>query len=92
MNQTQLFEVTVKEGDCLLVPAWWWMQSYTVSTDEHPNTLIIDFDFETHSELYALINEGIESNFILGDENEAERIHQKMHEERRQKEEMERIN
>ena len=76
----------------MFIPAWWWVQSYTVSTDDHPDTLVIDFDFETHSELFSIINDGIEENFILGDENDAERIYQKMHEDQRKFEELDRMN
>ena len=103
LKQAQVHDVTLKKGDCLFIPAWWWVQSKTVnatSEDDHENkevhqvegrgppkqgfrnleeevvedysdSLNIELQYSPHSQLYDLINTGIELDLILSDANEA---------------------
>lgn len=71
LRQIQLHEVVLTEGQCLYIPAWWWSQSKTIS-DDGKNTLMIDFEYAAHSELYDQLNQGIELDLILGDDNDEE--------------------
>ena len=45
LNSTMVYEVTLEAGDCLFIPAFYWIQGHTPKNETNPNTLIIDFDF-----------------------------------------------
>ena len=53
-------------GQCLFVPAWWWVQGRTESED----TMITEMEFEIHSVYFNQINTGIEKELILIQEND----------------------
>lgn len=55
--ETQVLEVALTPGQCLFVPAWWWLQVHALGEDD---ALVVDMEFEPHSQLYNLINKGIE--------------------------------
>lgn len=69
--EAQILELPLEPGQCAYIPAWWWMQSRSLGAE---NTLYIDFHFLPHSEMYQLINMGIEQEFILADENSADHM------------------
>lgn len=62
-----MFEVTLEAGDCIFLPAWWWIQSNSLA--DVPS-LLVEMEFEAHSQMFDIINEGIELDIILADENE----------------------
>lgn len=65
LEVAQVFQTTVTAGDCLFVPAWWWVQSST----EKEETMMLEMEFEVHSQFYDLINSGFEKEMILHSEN-----------------------
>lgn len=67
LKQIELHEVVLSPGQCLFIPAWWWTQSQTISGKN--DTLIIDMEFISHSQLFNNINQGVEMDLILGDVN-----------------------
>ena len=93
LKQTQVFDITLHPGNCIYVPAWWWMQSTALSQQEvnahdqnasrpkpknddlrllsnnSSDSINVQFDFEPHSQLFDIINTGIELDLILADEN-----------------------
>jgi hypothetical protein len=67
-----MYEFFLEAGDCVFIPAWWWVQSETTG----PNaTMMVELEFEAHSQMYEIINQGIEMDIILGDENEEDSIY-----------------
>jgi len=45
-----------------------------VERQEEVSNLLIDFEFEPHSALYDIINQGMETGFILGGNNDIESL------------------
>ena len=121
LKQAQVHDVTLKKGDCLFIPAWWWVQSKTVNAtseadhenrqliqvegrgppkngfrlleeeeivEEYADSLTLEIQYSPHSQLYDLINTGIELDLILSDANEAgaderlERVKERLKEEK----------
>ena len=65
LEVAQVYETNVKAGDCLFVPAWWWLQGGT----EQDETIMVEMEFEVHSQFYELINTGFDKEMILNSEN-----------------------
>jgi len=66
LQLTQVFEVNMTAGNCMFVPSFWWIQSYTPEGKESIMTVM---EFEKHSLQYELVNKGIDSEIILNDIN-----------------------
>ena len=45
LEVTQVFQTSLNAGDCLFVPAWWWVQSGT----EQGESIVLEMEFEVHS-------------------------------------------
>ena len=56
LAQAVIHEATIGPGECIFIPAWWWVQSKTVSEE---SVLILDIDFESHSAMYEVFNKGL---------------------------------
>lgn len=54
--------------------------------------MIIELEFGVNSKMWELINRGIESDLILGDQNEAANLHQEYHKKREDEREREELN
>ena len=59
-QQAKVFTANVKEGDCLFVPAYYWVQSKTISDA----SMIINFEYESHSEMNTLLFEAIDQGIL----------------------------
>ena len=60
--ETQLHHYELEVGQCIFIPAYWWVQHHTLGETD---ALIVDFEFEPHSELFRVINDGLEYRQIL---------------------------
>mmetsp|Transcript_3754 Transcript_3754/g.5678 ORF Transcript_3754/g.5678 Transcript_3754/m.5678 type:complete len:156 (-) Transcript_3754:81-548(-) len=89
LKKALILEVTLKPGECLFVPAWWWYQSQTlVDTD----TIFIDFEFEPHSKMFNIINRGIQARKILEGDNEVQVLRDQALQAQKQDQERESLN
>ena len=57
-----VYEVTLTPGQCLFVPAFWWVQS---NTPKDVESIYLESQFAAHSKLWALVNKGIEHEIII---------------------------
>lgn len=53
LASTVIHEATLGPGECMFIPAWWWVQSQTVSKD---HAMVLDIDFDSHSAMYGIFN------------------------------------
>jgi hypothetical protein len=51
-SEAKILSVVAQAGQCLFVPAFYWLQSQTRTGDKH--TIILSFEYESHSELLNL--------------------------------------
>lgn len=59
-EQAKVFKSIVLEGDCLFVPAYYWVQSQTRSDA----SMLISFEYESHSEMITLLFEAIDEGIL----------------------------
>ncbi len=60
--EAKVLGVTLAAGQCLFVPAFYWIQSSTKTGNEH--TILVNFQFETHSELLNLLFQAIDQGIL----------------------------
>jgi hypothetical protein len=57
-QEAKILSVTLEAGQCLFVPTFYWMQSQSHTGEDH--TIIVSFDYESHSELLSLLFQAID--------------------------------
>ena len=60
--EAKVLGVTLNAGQCLFVPAFYWIQSQTKTGNEH--SILVNFQFETHSELLNLLFQAIDQGIL----------------------------
>lgn len=55
-----MLTATAEKGGCLYVPAFYWMQSRTLSRE----STLMNFEYESHSELTNLLFEAIDKGIL----------------------------
>ena len=74
----------------MFIPAWWWYQSQSIGDRD---SVIVDMEFPSHSEMFNLINDGIEGENILSNDNkDLEDLHEEYHQREKLAEEMKELN
>ena len=71
LQQAVVHEVKLNPGECLYVPAFWWMQSNTPHGGE---SIYLEFKFEVVSQLWQLITKAIDSEIMLDYENHVTKV------------------
>jgi hypothetical protein len=61
-SETKVLGVTLKAGQCMFVPAFYWVQSETKTGNEH--SILVNYEFETHSELLNLLFQAIDQGIL----------------------------
>ena len=74
-DEVNFLETTLESGDCLYVPAYFWVQSQTLSETTHQfspsaRSLILTHHYESHSELVDMMMNGLEQIVPLTAEDE----------------------
>lgn len=59
-EEANLLTVQVHKGGCVFVPAYYWMQSQTISTE----STLLTFEYESHSELVTLLFQAIDRGIL----------------------------
>ena len=57
--EAKVLSVEVEAGQCLFIPAFYWMQSKTLLTGNEM-AIIMNFEYESHSELLNLLFSAID--------------------------------
>ena len=65
MQRVNFLESHLEAGDCLYVPAYYYVQSETTTKDGYGRTVLLTHHYESHSRMIDIIFEGIE-NEIFG--------------------------
>ena len=67
-KMVNFLEATLSPGDCMYVPAYYYVQSKTLGDDNYMSdvhgegqSLIITHQYESHSEMVEMVFEGIDS-------------------------------
>lgn len=61
-KEAKVLSVEVSAGSCLFIPAFHWVQSRTLTGAEP--TLLVAFEFESHSELLNLLFQAIDQGIL----------------------------
>lgn len=62
-SEVKLLTAELKAGQCLFIPAFYWVQTKT--TSEAPEmTIIMNFEYASHSELMSLLFEAIDKGIL----------------------------
>lgn len=59
--QFNFIEVTLNGGDCIYIPAYYYVQSKTLGTGLHSETIMISEQYESHSKFIDLFMEALEN-------------------------------
>ncbi|CDW89807.1 UNKNOWN [Stylonychia lemnae] len=62
-ERAKVLNIIVDEGDCLFVPAFYWVQSHTVAEE----AILVNFEYESHSELANLLFKAIDHGILEDD-------------------------
>lgn len=60
---------TLEAGDCIYVPAYYYIESKTLSNEGKGPSLILAQQYESHSKLVDMVLDGIQDNSLTDDEN-----------------------
>ena len=55
------FDITIKTGDCLYLPAYWW---YQTETSKDRGTTLVTFWYTISSEWVKVVFKGLEEGYI----------------------------
>jgi hypothetical protein len=61
-----VLSATLKQGECIFVPAFYWVQSESRNgaSEYKEMTTIVNFEYETHSELLNLLFQAIDQGIL----------------------------
>ena len=62
-KQVIFLNATLKAGDCMYVPAYYYLQSRTLTEDQGETIMIVD-QYESHSQFVDLFMDGLEVDIV----------------------------
>jgi hypothetical protein len=62
-SEVKLLTAELTAGQCIFIPAFYWAQSKT-TTEENLMTIIINFEYASHSELVNLLFQAIDQGIL----------------------------
>lgn len=68
MAQFDFLEVTLSAGDCMYVPAYYYVQSRTVGKGLDDETIMLAEQYESHSKFFDVVLDGLETEDLTDDE------------------------
>lgn len=65
-SNVNFLDITLKSGDCVYVPAYYYIQSKTI-TDDDSESLLWTQEYEPHSKMLDLVFNGLETHKVVDD-------------------------
>jgi hypothetical protein len=68
-KQAKLIDVTLNAGDCMYIPAYYYIQSKTVYEGDNKESIIFTQEYAPHSRILDLVFEGLEDDVMTNDQH-----------------------
>ena len=75
-KQVKFIDVTLSAGDCMYVPAYYYVQSKTTYAGDNQESIIITQEYLSHSRVVEMILDGLEGDMLT--DNKLSTVDQKM--------------
>lgn len=69
-KQARIIEVTLNAGDCIYIPAYYFVQSQTLTKDGIDETIMVAQQYASHSQFVDLIFKGLENGVLTEERHE----------------------